>query len=106
VRPPDPGPCPECRAPRKWQKDARKAAGGSWRSTCEHKLPRGGAAIHGPRVHVPPRDLGERTPRRPRQRPKAVATQRWKADPTVPVCPREGCWADYGTCEHGRRRQG
>jgi hypothetical protein len=38
-----------------------------------------------------------------RKEPEAQGTQHWLEDPTVPVCPTEGCRYDAGTCGHDVR---
>jgi hypothetical protein len=31
-------------------------------------------------------------------------SQAWLTDPSVKVCPLDGCMADLGTCGHGRKK--
>lgn len=78
------GTCPTCGAPLARQTDRRRARGYSLRCTV------GG--------HTSPHEHGSRTTR-PR-----VGTKNWVTDPSLPVCPVEGCFFDRGTCGHRRRK--
>lgn len=75
--------CTTCGAPRKWSPDSNRKSGGVWRRTCEHDARGGnpGASSQGPRR-------------------RKAGNKRWLLDGSLPVCPREGCSFDRGSCHH------
>ncbi len=42
----------------------------------------------------------QRAERPARQRARPAGSQTWLTDPTVRVCPVDGCHFDHGSCEH------
>lgn len=99
-----PGDCPVCGAPRAFQTDKRKAAGGSWRCVKGgHSRPGGGPG--GARVKKRSR-AGARPSRqaKPAEAKSApVGTQLWLTDPSVKCCKAESCFWDAVTCPVHKR---